>query len=99
MGYIVVIPWPVHLEIPLPSVVLGLITGMAYASLAAGLVLIYRASRVVNLAQAEIGAASAVVLALLVRQHRMPYWMAFIVALGLAAAAGGLVEAAIIRLG
>jgi len=47
-------------------VVIGALTGLTYAILAAGLVLIYRATRVINFAHGEIGAFGATLLAKLV---------------------------------
>ena len=40
------------------TLVLGLVSGMATGALAMGLVLVYRASRVVNLAQVEVAPSS-----------------------------------------
>src|SRR5688572_17126750 len=53
-------------QISLDIVVIGAFTGLAYAVMGAGLVLIYRSTRVINFAQGEIGALAAAVLAKLV---------------------------------
>jgi ABC-type branched-subunit amino acid transport system permease subunit len=83
----------VHLSV----VILGLTTGMAIGALAMGLVLIYRASRVVNLAQVEVGALAAAATAALVRDHHVPYGWAAAVAVAGAAAVGAVVDIAVIR--
>lgn len=79
------------------TVVLGLITGMGIGALAVGLVLVYRASRVINLAQAEVGAAAAALMALLVRDEHVPYGVAAVAVIAAAAAAGAVVEGVVIR--
>jgi ABC-type branched-subunit amino acid transport system permease subunit len=79
------------------TLVLGLVSGMATGALAMGLVLVYRASRVVNLAQVEVGAASAAVAAALVRDHHVPYGPAAAVAIVGAALVGGAVDIVVIR--
>ncbi|HEX9684136.1 MAG TPA: branched-chain amino acid ABC transporter permease/ATP-binding protein [Acidimicrobiales bacterium] len=79
----------------LPAVVLlGITVGLQSALLAVGLVLIYRASRFINFAQAQMGAVAASVLAVLVFDFDLPYPLALVVAL----VAGGLTGAGIERL-
>src|SRR5687767_3611227 len=78
-------------EISLETFVIGLLTGLAYAVLAAGLVLVFRATRVINFAHGEIGAFGAALLAKLVIDQN---WN-FFIALPLVLAVGGLVGAAI----
>lgn len=48
---------------PVGVLAIGLITGLIYALLAIGLVLIYKASRFINFAHGQIGAFSALLLA------------------------------------
>src|SRR3954468_10908305 len=97
MGASLVISWPVTFEIPVAVVVLGLVIGMSYAALAIGIVLVYRASRVINLAHAAVGTMAAMVLAWLVQDHGFPWWAAFGVALIVAGAAGAITEMTVIR--
>src|SRR5437763_17148521 len=85
------------MTVNVPVVVLGLVTGMSYAALAVGLVLVYRASRVINLAHAAVGSAAAIVLAWLVEDRGFPWWIAFAGALIAAGIAGALTDAVIIR--
>ena len=77
--------------------VIGLVTGLTYAILAVGLVLIYRSTRVINFAHGQLGAASALLLAKLVNDHGVSWWIAFPLALVLAAGVGAAVEALVIR--
>jgi branched-chain amino acid transport system permease protein len=67
--------------IPLGIIILGLVFGSIYALTAVGLVLIYRANRVVNFAQAELGGIAAVLAIQLVIQFTWNYF--FSVAIGL----------------
>jgi len=81
----------------LPVMVLGVVTGLGIGALAMGLVLIHRASRVVNLAQAQIGALSATVAAALVRDAGIPFALGALAAVLAGAGLGGAVDATIIR--
>jgi branched-chain amino acid transport system permease protein len=67
--------------IPLGIIVLGAVFGSLYALTAVGLVLIFRANRVVNFSQAELGSIAAVVAIQLVIQFAWNYFIA--VTLGL----------------
>jgi ABC-type branched-subunit amino acid transport system ATPase component/ABC-type branched-subunit amino acid transport system permease subunit len=85
------------LDIPASITLIGLVTGATYGVLAVGLVLVYRATRIVNFAHGEIGAFAAAVLGVLVVQHGWWYWLAFPVALLLGAGTGALTEVAVVR--
>jgi branched-chain amino acid transport system permease protein len=84
---------------PAPSGVLlyGAIIGLLYALLAFGLILVYRATRIINFAQAEIGAAAAVLAVILVRKDVLPYLVALPLALLVGLLSGGLVEVGVVR--
>ena len=84
-------------EIAGQTVLIGAMTGLAYAVLAAGLVLVYRATRVVNFAHGEIGAFGAAVLALLVLEYRWSFFLALPVALLIGCAIGAAVELLVVR--
>ena len=75
---------------------IGAITGLIYALLAAGLVLVYRSTGVINFAYGELGALCAAVLAKLV-DLGWPFWPSLGVVIVLGAALGGLVEVLIVR--
>jgi ABC-type branched-subunit amino acid transport system ATPase component/ABC-type branched-subunit amino acid transport system permease subunit len=78
-------------------IALGVINGLTYAMIAMGIVLIYRASRFVNFAQAQIGAVAVVIMAKLVLDYDFPYWAGVIVALLVGLASGALIELTIVR--
>jgi branched-chain amino acid transport system permease protein len=78
------------------QVVAGLSSGGTYATLAVALVLIYRATGVVNFAQGELAMFSTFV-AWTLTQHGFSYWPAFVVTV-IASFAGGIVlERTVIR--
>ena len=82
---------------PAGVLVFGVIVGLLYAMVAFGLILVYRANRIINFAQAEIGAVPAVMAVLLIKVHHVPYLLALVIALGSAVAAGAVVELLVIR--
>ena len=84
-------------EVPPEVVVLGLVTGLTYALLGAGLVLVYRSSRVLNFAHGEMGALGASLIPVLVVRYHWSYWEALPTALAVAAAAGAVLELFVIR--
>jgi ABC-type branched-subunit amino acid transport system ATPase component/ABC-type branched-subunit amino acid transport system permease subunit len=84
-------------DVGIDRLVIGLFTGLTYGLLAVGLVLVYRSSRFVNFAHGSIGAFGAAVLGLLVADWGAPYWVAFPVAILVAAALAGGVEVGVVR--
>ena len=85
--------YPAH-----PSILfLGLITGSLSALIAMGLVLVYRANRIVNFAQGDIGAAAAILAASLMVGKDWSFFPAAIVGLVAALVLGALVEILVIR--
>jgi ABC-type branched-subunit amino acid transport system ATPase component/ABC-type branched-subunit amino acid transport system permease subunit len=86
-----------HWQTPFPVVVLGLIEGASYGLLAAGLVLIYRSNRIINFAHGEVGAFAASFFAIEVTTWHMPYWVALLPALIVAALIGVLIDNGVIR--
>lgn len=97
MDLVFILDWPIRFEIPMVAAVLGLIVGLSYAVLALGIVLIYKSSRIINLAHGEVGAVAAAGLALMVNDWGLPYWLAFPIALLLAGVLGAAVELTVIR--
>jgi branched-chain amino acid transport system permease protein len=79
----------------LQQVVSGLASGGIYASLALALVLIYRATQVINFAQGEMAMLTTFVAWSLM--DVMPYWPAFVLTLAIAFAGGAALELAVIR--
>ncbi len=86
-----------HFEAPGPVLLLGLIVGLTYGLLSVGLVLIYRTNRIINFAHGQIGAFGAAVFGLAVVKWHVPYWIAFVPALLLAAGTGAFAEAVVVR--
>src|SRR4051812_49430933 len=85
------------IAVPPAALVLGLITGLTYGILAVGLVLIYRSSRILNLAHGDVGALAAAVLGVYVVRDHVPYWVMFPAVLCLGALGSMLVEAVAVR--
>ncbi|MEY2426088.1 MAG: branched-chain amino acid transport system permease protein livM, partial [Actinomycetota bacterium] len=82
--------------IPPGQVLRGIVFGLLYALTAVGLVLTFRANRVINFAQAEIGSVAAVIAIQLVL-HGVPYFVGVPIGLVVAAFVGAGVERTIIR--
>ena len=79
------------------GLVLGAITGVTYGLLAVGIVLIYKTNRFINIAHAQLGALSALLLGRLVLNNGWSWWLAFPVVLALGAAIGLLIERLVVR--
>src|SRR5437660_4253017 len=79
------------------TLVVGALTGLAYGVLAAGLVLVYRATRVINFAHGEIGAFGAALLAKLVLDEHWNFFVTLPVVLVVGGAVGAAVELGIVR--
>ena len=79
------------------GIVFGLIVGLTTGMLAVGLVLVYKASRFVNLAHGQLGTLSAVLLATFVHDHGWSWWLAFPVVVGVGILTGAVVERGLIR--
>lgn len=83
---------------PPPGVLaIGALIGMLYALVAFGLILVYRANRIINFAQAEMGATAAVLGVLLIKVDHWPYLLAFVVTMAAAVASGAAVEVGVVR--
>ena len=59
----------------------GIVQGLAIAVIAVGVVLIYRATRIINFAVGNMGVVGAATLSLLVLQYHVPFWVALVIAL------------------
>ena len=79
------------------TLIIGLLTGLTYAMLGAGLVLVYRATRVINFAHGEIGAFGAALLAKLVLDEHWNFFLALPLVLVLGGVVGAAVELGIVR--
>jgi ABC-type branched-subunit amino acid transport system ATPase component/ABC-type branched-subunit amino acid transport system permease subunit len=83
--------------VPTEVVVSGIITGLTYGLMAVGIILVYRSSRVINLALAAMGGLGAAVLARLVINQHLSYWASFAIVGAVGAAVGWLVERVVVR--
>lgn len=75
----------------------GIVQGLGVAVIAVGVVLVYRATRIINFAVGNMGVVGAAILSLLVVQYHVPFWVALVVALITGLAFGAVVDMAIIR--
>ena len=75
----------------------GLVQGLALSVITFGIILIYRASRIINFAVGNMGVIGATLLSLLVVQYHVPFWVALAVALVVGLALGAIVDATVIR--
>ena len=85
------------IEITQQAVFYGVVFGLIYAVFAAGFVLVYRATGVLNFAQGEIGAFGAAIFALFHVQYGVPYWLAFGFAIVATAVIGMVIELSVVR--
>jgi branched-chain amino acid transport system permease protein len=79
------------------QVVAGLGDGAIYASLALALVLIYRATHIINFAQGEMGMFSTYIAWSLITHHGWTFWPAFVLTLGISFLGGVGIHQAVIR--
>ena len=79
------------------SLAFGLVTGLTYAAFAAGFVLIYRSTGVLNFAHGEVGAFGVALFVLLLAQYGLNWWLSFALALAACAAMGMTIELVVIR--
>jgi branched-chain amino acid transport system permease protein len=88
-----------RMEIPVPRALFlnGAIIGLLYALLGMGLILVYRANRIINFAQAQLGAVPAVIALLLIGRQGVNYFAVLPIVIGGAILLGFLVEVLIMR--
>ena len=75
----------------------GLIAGLEIGLLAMGIVLVYRSTRVINFAVGNMGLVGASLLALLVIEYDIPFWLAAIGSLIVGTLFGTIMELVVIR--
>jgi ABC-type branched-subunit amino acid transport system permease subunit/ABC-type branched-subunit amino acid transport system ATPase component len=84
-------------EITQQAVFYGVVYGLIYAVFAAGFVLVYRSTGILNFAQGEIGAFGVALFALFHVQYDVPYWFAFVIAVVATAIIGMVIELTVVR--
>ncbi|ABW12561.1 ABC transporter related [Parafrankia sp. EAN1pec] len=75
----------------------GAVSGLVIGLLAAGIVLVHRATRVINFAVANMGLVGSALLALLVVRYNVPYWIALVLVLAVGALFGAIIDLAVVR--
>ena len=75
----------------------GVVRGMVYGLVAIGIVLVFRASGVINFAQGQFGALGASMMAVLFVNNGWSFWAALPIAIVIGAALGGLTELLVVR--
>jgi branched-chain amino acid transport system permease protein len=84
-------------SIPRGVLVGGAVIGALYGLIAMGLILVYRANRIINFAQAQLGSVPAVLALLLIARRGWPYLLAVPVMLIGAVVLGGVAEITLVR--
>ncbi|HEY8547349.1 MAG TPA: ABC transporter permease [Acidimicrobiales bacterium] len=87
----------IFMPAPVGVVINGALYGGRIALIALGIALVYRANRIVNFAQGDLGGVPAVFAVMLVIGWQWNYWVGLVVGLLAALLLGGLVETLIIR--
>jgi ABC-type branched-subunit amino acid transport system ATPase component/ABC-type branched-subunit amino acid transport system permease subunit len=86
------------LQMPTPQLVLdGAVSGLVIGLLAMGIVLVYRSTRVINFAVANMGLVGSGLFALLVVRWEVPYWIALGISLAAGVVFGAIVDLVVIR--
>jgi len=76
---------------------LGVVIGVSYGLLSVGMVLVFRTSRVINFAQAQIGTFAAALLPVLVSVTHLPFWAGFVLVALSGAAIAAIIEVGVVR--
>ena len=76
----------------LGTFVLGLLNGLTVGLLAVGLVLVYKSNRFLNMAHAQMGALSALLLAKFVLDWHWNFWLCFFLTVAIGTGVGLVVE-------
>lgn len=79
------------------GVVSGAIIGLVIGLLGVGIVLVHRATRVINFAYADIGVFGSAVVAILVIEHGWNFWPALVLGCVVAAVGSVLIELVVVR--
>jgi len=82
---------------PMGTFLFGAMLGLIYGLIALGVILIYRANRIINFAMAQMGAAPAVFAVMLIKHHGVPWIIGLPIAIASGVIAGALVEILVVR--
>ncbi|MBU3689681.1 MAG: hypothetical protein FGM29_09025 [Actinobacteria bacterium] len=94
---VLVIVQLVFFGVPLGAWIRGVVIGLLTALLAVGMALVYRANRVLNFAQADLGFIPAALSVGIIVFSGLPYLLGLAAGLGASVVLGALVELAIVR--
>ncbi len=83
--------------VPFGILFYGVVIGAINALIAVGLILIYRANRIINFALAEIGIFGAILFEQLVRKYDVPWVFALVAGVAAAGVLGGVLEYVFVR--
>lgn len=83
--------------IPRGVFVFGAVVGTLYGLIGMGIILVYRANRILNFAQAQLGAVPAIAGLLLMLRQGWSYWLVLPLAIFGGALLGGAVEVGVVR--
>ena len=83
--------------VPLGVVLWGSVLGSLSALTAMGLVLVYRSSRIINFAQADIGGLAAAIAVVMVTGWHVSYFVALPIGLATAMATGWVIDVVVVR--
>jgi ABC-type branched-subunit amino acid transport system ATPase component/ABC-type branched-subunit amino acid transport system permease subunit len=75
----------------------GAVNGVAIGLLAIGVVIVYRSTRVISFAVANMGLVSSALFALLVVQYGTPFWLALLASLVVGTIFGAVIELTVVR--
>jgi ABC-type branched-subunit amino acid transport system ATPase component/ABC-type branched-subunit amino acid transport system permease subunit len=75
----------------------GIVSGLVFGLLAMGIVLVYRATKVINFAVGNMGLVGAGLFVLLAVQYDVPYWLAAAAGLAVGVLYGAAVELVVVR--
>src|SRR5207248_3564930 len=78
------------------AIINGILSGSAYSLIAVGFVMVYKGSRIFNLAHAEIG-AFGLFIAWYLQQHKMPVLIAFVIGIVVSTLVAIVVERTLVR--
>jgi branched-chain amino acid transport system permease protein len=83
--------------IPPEVIANGMVLGSLYSLVAMGLILVYRGNRIINFAQAQLGAVPAVIALLLIAKRGVPYMAVLPIVIIGAAVLGAATEVVLVR--
>lgn len=87
----------VGFDVPRQVVFSGLVNGMTYGIMAVGVILIYRSTRVINFAIAAMGGFGAALLARMVINWNVNYWLAFVACVVVGGLIGAIIDLLVVR--